>query len=74
MTTIGFLGLGTMGSVMARRLVDAGHEVHVWNRSTEAVAELVAAGAFVAATPADALALGLSTQCWAGRPWPPPES
>jgi 3-hydroxyisobutyrate dehydrogenase-like beta-hydroxyacid dehydrogenase len=59
-TTIGFLGLGTMGSVMARRLVDAGHDVHAWNRSTEAVTELVAAGASVAATPADALALGLS--------------
>ena len=45
MTTIGFLGLGTMGSAMARRLVDAGHDVRVWNRSADAAADLVAAGA-----------------------------
>jgi len=57
---IGFLGLGTMGSVMARRLVDAGHEVHVWNRSPDAVDALVAVGAVAAASPADALAAGLS--------------
>jgi len=57
---IGFLGLGTMGSVMARRLVDAGHEVHVWNRSADAVDALVTAGAVAAATPADALGVGVS--------------
>lgn len=60
MTTIGFLGLGTMGSAMARRLVDAGHDVRVWNRSPAAVDALVAAGARAAATPADALSAGLS--------------
>jgi 3-hydroxyisobutyrate dehydrogenase-like beta-hydroxyacid dehydrogenase len=33
MARVGFIGLGTMGAGMARRLVDAGHEVVVWNRS-----------------------------------------
>jgi 3-hydroxyisobutyrate dehydrogenase-like beta-hydroxyacid dehydrogenase len=56
MTRIGFLGLGNMGSAMARRLVDAGHDVIVWNRSPRAAAELVAAGASLASTPAEALA------------------
>lgn len=60
MATIGFLGLGTMGSAMARRLVDAGHDVHVWNRSRPAVDALVAAGAVAADSPAAALATGLS--------------
>lgn len=60
MTTLGFLGLGTMGAGMARRLVDAGHEVHVWNRSQGAVDDLVAVGAVAAASPAAALATGVS--------------
>lgn len=55
MTTLGFLGLGSMGAGMARRLVDAGHDVVVWNRSNAPVGELVQAGARAAATPADAL-------------------
>ena len=28
---VGFIGLGAMGLGMATRLIDAGHEVHVWN-------------------------------------------
>jgi hypothetical protein len=56
MARLGFLGLGTMGREMARRLVDAGHEVVVWNRSPEPVEELVAAGALAASSPRDALA------------------
>jgi 3-hydroxyisobutyrate dehydrogenase-like beta-hydroxyacid dehydrogenase len=32
---IAFLGLGKMGSAMARRLLAAGHEVTVWNRTRE---------------------------------------
>ena len=27
---VGFIGLGAMGPAMATRLIDAGHEVHVW--------------------------------------------
>jgi 3-hydroxyisobutyrate dehydrogenase-like beta-hydroxyacid dehydrogenase len=59
-TSIGFLGLGTMGSAMARRLVDAGHEVRVWNRSRPAVERFVDAGAVAATGAGDALATGLS--------------
>ncbi len=60
MARIGFLGLGNMGSAMAGRLVAAGHEVTVWNRSPEAADELVAAGASRAATSAEALAAPIS--------------
>ena len=31
----GFIGLGRMGQAMARRLVDAGHEVGVYNRTAD---------------------------------------
>ena len=34
---IGFAGLGRMGTLMARNLVAAGHDVTVWNRSAEPV-------------------------------------
>lgn len=60
MATIGFIGLGTMGKAMATCLVNAGHDVVVWNRSKEPVAEMVAIGAREAATPVDALATGAS--------------
>ncbi len=60
MAQLGFLGLGTMGRQMARRLVAAGHEVRVWNRSPDPVADLVAAGAVAAASPAEALAADVS--------------
>ena len=49
---IGFIGLGAMGSVMARRLLRAGHAVTVWARRPEAAAGLVADGAQAAASPA----------------------
>jgi 3-hydroxyisobutyrate dehydrogenase-like beta-hydroxyacid dehydrogenase len=58
-TDISFLGLGTMGAAMAGRLVDAGHTVHVWNRSPEAAAELIARGAVRAESIEDALATGI---------------
>ncbi|MBI3531236.1 MAG: 2-hydroxy-3-oxopropionate reductase [Curvibacter sp. PD_MW3] len=32
---LAFLGIGLMGFPMARRLCEAGHEVHVWNRSRD---------------------------------------
>jgi len=51
---IGFLGLGKMGTPMARRLLAAGHEVTVWNRTRERASALAAAGAAVASTPAEA--------------------
>ncbi len=54
MSKIAFLGLGAMGSRMAARLLAAGHEVTVWNRSAERAAPLVDQGARAAATPAEA--------------------
>ncbi|QAY78379.1 NAD(P)-dependent oxidoreductase [Sphingosinicella sp. BN140058] len=51
---IGFVGLGQMGSAMARNLIAAGHEVTVWNRSGAKAAPLVGLGATQAATPAQA--------------------
>jgi 3-hydroxyisobutyrate dehydrogenase-like beta-hydroxyacid dehydrogenase len=51
---IAFLGLGNMGSVMARRLLAAGHEVTVWNRHRAKAEPLAAEGAKIAATPAEA--------------------
>ena len=60
MADVGFLGLGTMGMAMARRLLGAGHTVHVWNRSQEPVRQLVSEGAVEALSPAEALATGAS--------------
>jgi 3-hydroxyisobutyrate dehydrogenase len=52
---IAVLGLGAMGSRMARRLLDTGeHDVIVWNRTAEAIRPLVEAGATAASTPAAA--------------------
>jgi 3-hydroxyisobutyrate dehydrogenase-like beta-hydroxyacid dehydrogenase len=51
---IGFLGLGKMGTPMARRLLAAGHELSVWNRSEERTKPLIREGAIAAATPAEA--------------------
>ncbi len=36
---IGFIGLGKMGSRMAGKLANDGFEVHIWNRSKEAIEE-----------------------------------
>ena len=44
-TKVGFIGLGKIGNPMARRLVAAGFEVHVFNRSRPAMDALAAAGA-----------------------------
>lgn len=44
MGTVGFVGLGTMGGRMARRLLDAGHRVVGYNRTPEKARALVAAG------------------------------
>ncbi len=54
MATIAVLGTGRMGAAVARRLLDTGHRVSVWNRTVEKTAPLVAAGARGAPTPADA--------------------
>ncbi|WP_348264695.1 NAD(P)-dependent oxidoreductase [Telmatobacter sp. DSM 110680] len=51
---IGFLGLGKMGSAMALRLLAAGHELSVWNRTEGRTEPLAREGAIVAGTPAEA--------------------
>jgi 3-hydroxyisobutyrate dehydrogenase-like beta-hydroxyacid dehydrogenase len=53
-STVAVVGLGAMGSRIARRLLDAGHELVVWNRTPSRADELVALGAVRADTPADA--------------------
>lgn len=50
---IGFIGLGNMGQPMARRLIEAGHRLTVYDTRNDAVAPLVALGAQVASSPAD---------------------
>src|SRR5580658_228117 len=51
---IGFLGMGTMGAPMALRLIGAGHELAVWNRTEGKTKPLLREGAIAAATPAEA--------------------
>ncbi|MFF4492048.1 NAD(P)-dependent oxidoreductase [Streptomyces sp. NPDC001544] len=53
---VAVLGLGTMGSGLAARLLDQGIAVRVWNRTAERTEPLAEAGALVAARPADAVA------------------
>jgi 3-hydroxyisobutyrate dehydrogenase-like beta-hydroxyacid dehydrogenase len=56
MATLAFLGLGQMGARMAARLLDAGHNLTVWNRTAEKAVPLVEQGARQADTPAGAAA------------------
>jgi 3-hydroxyisobutyrate dehydrogenase-like beta-hydroxyacid dehydrogenase len=53
---LAFIGLGNMGSGMARRLLDSGFTVTVFNRTAEKAAPLVAAGATLATSAAEAAA------------------
>jgi 3-hydroxyisobutyrate dehydrogenase len=50
---IGIAGTGRMGSAIALRLIGLGHTLKVWNRTPEKTQVAVAAGATVAATPAE---------------------
>ncbi len=51
---LGFVGLGNMGSAMARNLTKAGHAVTVYNRTRSRAENLVSLGARVASTPGEA--------------------
>src|SRR4051812_13893280 len=53
---VAFLGLGRMGVRMATHVLDAGHDLTVWNRTPGKAGELVAAGAREVKTPAEATA------------------
>ena len=48
---IGFIGLGKMGFPMARRLVEAGHQLVVFDTRKEVVEQLMALGAQAASSP-----------------------
>ena len=53
---IAFLGTGSMGLPMARRLCEAGHALQVWNRTPAKAASLTARGATVHAQASEAVA------------------
>jgi 3-hydroxyisobutyrate dehydrogenase-like beta-hydroxyacid dehydrogenase len=51
---VGFIGLGRMGHGMARRILEGGHKLTIYDIAAPRVAELAAAGATAAATVAEA--------------------
>lgn len=53
---VGWIGLGNMGLVMAARVLEAGHDLTLYNRSSAKAAALVERGARLAASPAEAAA------------------
>ncbi len=53
---VGFIGLGNMGSAMARNLIKAGHPLTVYNRTRSRADELQSLGAKIAGTPIEAVA------------------
>lgn len=53
---VAFCGLGNMGKPMAGRLIEAGHDLTVWDRTAERAGELGARGATIAPTPAEGAA------------------
>nr|WP_027941321.1 NAD(P)-binding domain-containing protein [Amycolatopsis taiwanensis] len=58
------LGLGAMGTALARAWLAAGHPLTVWNRTASRAESLAAEGATVAATAAEAIAAkGLTVIC-----------
>ncbi|AWB67243.1 NAD(P)-dependent oxidoreductase [Saccharobesus litoralis] len=54
MANIAFLGMGAMGSRMVLHLINAGHQVTVWNRDLSMADRLKDKGAIIAKTPAQA--------------------
>ena len=55
---IAFVGLGNMGAPMARNLLKAGHELHLFDLNTAVLAELAELGGQIAQSPRDAAAQG----------------
>jgi 3-hydroxyisobutyrate dehydrogenase-like beta-hydroxyacid dehydrogenase len=55
----GFIGLGNMGQAMARNLINAGHDLIVYNRTRSRADELAREGAAVAGSPAEVCAAGV---------------
>lgn len=61
--TIGFVGLGVMGSRMAHCLLNSGHSLLVYDKDEKAVAKLVDLGASRAASPADVAGVAGTVFC-----------
>lgn len=55
MSNIAFIGLGNMGGGMCLNLVKAGHQVHAFDLSADAIAKVVEAGAIAAGSVAEAV-------------------
>ena len=55
---VAFIGLGRMGQAMARRLLAAGHDLVVWNRTPDRLGELLDLGATMAESIAQVATLG----------------
>ena len=53
---VGFVGLGNMGSAIARNLIRAGHELAIYNRTRSRAEACASFGARIAETPAAAAA------------------
>lgn len=53
---VGFIGLGNMGSAIARNLIKAGHDLTVYNRTRSRAEAFASLGARIAETPAEAAA------------------
>src|SRR5712671_2316962 len=51
---VGFIGLGNMGSAIARNLIKAGHDLTVYNRTRSRAEPFVPLGARIAETPSEA--------------------
>ena len=53
---VGFIGLGNMGSAIARNLIKAGHSLSVYNRTRSRAEEFKPLGATIAESPSAAAA------------------
>ena len=53
MAVLGFIGVGRMGGPMASRLLDAGHQLCIYDVSAEATKPFAARGATIVASPAE---------------------
>jgi 3-hydroxyisobutyrate dehydrogenase len=51
--SLGYIGVGHMGGPMARRLLAAGHKVHIWGRDQHRLRPVLDAGAVLCASPAE---------------------
>lgn len=55
MSDLTLIGLGAMGSALAKALIEAGHSITVWNRSPERLEKIIALGAQSASSVPDAV-------------------